>query len=75
MNIGVRPTVDGTKLRIEAHLFDFDGDLYGKSLRTDLVARLRGEQKFDGLEALKQQIALDVETAKAALAARSGSAS
>jgi riboflavin kinase/FMN adenylyltransferase len=75
MNIGVRPTVDGTKLRIEAHLFDFDGDLYGQALRTDLVARIRGEQKFDGLEALKHQIALDVEAAKGALAAPSGSAS
>jgi riboflavin kinase/FMN adenylyltransferase len=70
MNIGVRPTVGGTALRIEAHLFDFDGDLYGQSLRTDLVARLRGEQKFDGLEALKAQIANDVEAARAALGLR-----
>jgi riboflavin kinase / FMN adenylyltransferase len=67
MNIGVRPTVDGTKLRIEAHLFDFDGDLYGQSLRTELVARIRGEQKFDGLDALKAQIAKDVQSAKEAL--------
>jgi riboflavin kinase / FMN adenylyltransferase len=67
MNIGVRPTVGGTALRIEAHLFDFDGDLYGKTLRTDLVARIRGEQKFDGLDALKTQIAADVLAAKAAL--------
>jgi riboflavin kinase / FMN adenylyltransferase len=67
MNIGVRPTVGGKVLRIEAHLFDFDGDLYGQPLRTDLVARIRGEQKFDGLDALKAQIAIDIEAAKSAL--------
>jgi riboflavin kinase/FMN adenylyltransferase len=67
MNIGVRPTVGGKALRIEAHLFDFDGDLYGQPLRTDLVARIRGEQKFDGLDALKAQIAIDIEAAKSAL--------
>ena len=75
MNIGVRPTVDGTKLRIEAHLFDFDADIYGQSLRTDLVARIRGEQKFDGLDALKAQIAKDVQAAKEALERQSGSES
>jgi len=67
MNIGVRPTVDGTSLRIEAHLFDFDGDLYGETLRVDLVARLRGEQKFAGLDELKAQIAKDAEAARKAL--------
>lgn len=64
MNLGVRPTVGGATLRIEAHLFDFAGDLYGKPLRVDLIARLRGEQKFAGLDALKAQIAKDVELAK-----------
>ena len=75
MNIGVRPTVDGTKLRVEAHLFDFDGDLYGQTMRTELVARIRGEQKFDGLDALKAQIAKDAEAAREVLARQSGSAS
>jgi riboflavin kinase/FMN adenylyltransferase len=75
MNIGVRPTVDGTKLRVEAHLFDFDGDLYGQPMRVELVARIRGEQKFDGLDALKAQIAKDAAAAREALARQSGSAS
>jgi len=66
-NIGVRPTVGGTKLRIETHLFDFDGDLYGTPMRIDLVARLRGEQKFAGLDELKAQIAKDVAAARAVL--------
>ena len=67
MNIGVRPTVDGLSLRIEAHLFDFDADLYGERLRVDLVARLRGEQKFAGIDELKAQIAKDAEAARKAL--------
>lgn len=64
MNVGVRPTVDGMALRIEAHLFDFDGDLYGKRLKIVLVARLRGEQKFAGIEELRAQIAKDAEAAR-----------
>jgi riboflavin kinase/FMN adenylyltransferase len=68
MNIGMRPTVDGSRLRIEAHVFDFDGDLYGRDLRVDLVARLRGEQRFESLEALKAQIAADAAAARAILA-------
>lgn len=67
MNVGVRPTVDGLSLRIEAHLFDFDADLYGATLRVDLVARLRGEQKFSGVGELKAQIAKDAEAARKAL--------
>ena len=67
MNIGVRPTVGGTVLRVEAHLFDFAGDLYGQTLRAELVARIRGEQKFDGLDALKTQIAKDIDAARAVL--------
>jgi len=64
MNVGVRPTVDGRALRIEVHLFDLDQDLYGERLRVDLVARLRGEQKFAGVEELRAQIAKDAETAR-----------
>ncbi len=67
MNIGLRPTVDGMSLRVEAHLFDFAADLYGESLRVDLVSRLRGEQKFAGLSELKAQIAKDAEAARKAL--------
>lgn len=67
MNVGKRPTVDGISLRVEAHLLDFDGDLYGETLAVDLVARLRGEQKFSGLDELKAQIAKDAEGARKAL--------
>lgn len=59
-NIGVRPTVDGQDLRVESHLLDFDGDLYGQTLCLEFVERIRGEKKFDGLDALKGQIAVDV---------------
>jgi riboflavin kinase/FMN adenylyltransferase len=49
-------------------LLDFSGDLYGKLLRVGFVARLRAEQKFDGIDALKAQIARDVDAGRAALA-------
>jgi riboflavin kinase / FMN adenylyltransferase len=68
-NLGWRPTVGGKDLRLEAHLFDFDGDLYGKHLRVALIERLRAEQRFDGLDALKAQIAADCQKARAILAA------
>jgi riboflavin kinase/FMN adenylyltransferase len=50
-------------------LFDFSGDLYGKHMAVELVAYLRPEAKFDSLEALKDQITLDMKAARAALAA------
>src|SRR5262249_1713595 len=68
MNLGVRPTVDGTKFRIEVHLFDFDGDLYGKPMRVHLVARIRDEKKFCSLDELKAQIALDAAAAQELMA-------
>ena len=61
MNIGVRPTVQGKKETIEVHLFDFHEDIYGKRLQVSLHYRLRGEQKFEGLEALKEQLKKDQE--------------
>ena len=73
MNIGVRPTVkgaDGGRRTQEVHLFDFAGDLYGRTLRVHLVARLRDEMKLDGLPALKAQIAKDSAEAKKRLAHR-----
>lgn len=68
MNIGVRPTVDGTSRRIEVHLFDFEGDLYGQKMRVDVVERIRGERRFAGLDELKSQIALDADAARKILA-------
>lgn len=67
-NIGVRPTFDKKDAMLEAHLFDFDGDLYGRHLRIALVDFLRPERKFDGLDALRAQIAEDGRTARAILA-------
>jgi riboflavin kinase/FMN adenylyltransferase len=59
MNIGTRPTVNGTKRTIEVNIFDFDETIYGKKLTISLHKRLREEQKFNGLEALKAQLAKD----------------
>ena len=68
-NIGVRPTIDdGEAISVECHLFDFEGDLYGRDVRIDIVGRLRGEQRFDGLDALKAQIDADCAAARDLLA-------
>ena len=69
-NIGVRPTVreGAPRPSVEVHLFDFDADLYGARLRVHVVDRLRPEQKFAGIEALKAQIARDADDARARLA-------
>ena len=67
-NLGRRPTVAGSVERLEVHLFDFAGDLYGRHLRVRLIEFLRPEKKFDGLEALRAQIARDCAAARALLA-------
>lgn len=59
LNIGYRPTVDGKHQTIEAHLFDFDGDLYGKSLEIEFLYFLRDEQKFDSVDDLILQLKKD----------------
>ena len=71
-NLGRRPTVGGTRVQLEVHLFDFDGDLYGRHLRVALIDFLRPERKFDGLDALKAQIAVDGAEARLRLAAYQG---
>jgi riboflavin kinase / FMN adenylyltransferase len=63
MNIGIRPTVDGTKRVIEVNIFDFDEDIYGDTLKVTLKKNLRLEVKFAGLEELKAQLAKDKEHA------------
>jgi len=64
-NVGRRPTVNaGPEVRLEAHLFDFDADLYGQDISVALQVFLRGEQKFAGLDALRAQIALDAAAAR-----------
>lgn len=76
VNIGVRPTFKNPELRqgspepvltVEAHLLDFNGDLYGKELRVEFFKHLRDERKFDGLDALKEQIAQDCLAARNSL--------
>lgn len=59
MNIGVRPTVNGTLQTVEVHLFDFDANLYGDTLTVFVSDKLRDEQKFSGLDALKEQLRQD----------------
>ena len=67
-NIGARPTVDRSgRTTTETHLFGFDRDLYGATLRVGFVQRLRDEKKFDGIEALKAQIAEDCAAARTIL--------
>jgi riboflavin kinase/FMN adenylyltransferase len=61
LNIGVRPTVDGTIRTIEAHLFDFNQEIYGEDLQLELLHYLRSEQKFDGIDMLVRQINVDKE--------------
>jgi riboflavin kinase/FMN adenylyltransferase len=72
LNIGIRPTFGGRRRTIEAHVLDFDGDLYRRWAIVDFVARLRGEQAFAGPDALRAQIAADVAHARGVLAADGG---
>ncbi len=61
LNIGVRPTVTaGLQLRVEAHLLDFNGDLYGMELELEIGTSLRAEQKFASQDELREQIARDI---------------
>jgi riboflavin kinase/FMN adenylyltransferase len=69
-SLGLRPTVDSSgRAKLEVHLFDFAGDLYGQHLRIDFLHKLRDEEKYQNLDALKAQIARDCEEARALLAA------
>jgi riboflavin kinase/FMN adenylyltransferase len=67
-NLGLRPMWRLAEPLLEVWLFDFDGDLYGRTIETELVAFLRPEMTFDGLDALKLQIAADADAARQALA-------
>ena len=67
VNVGVRPTVDGTVERVEAHILDWDGDLYGRTLGVDLIERIRDERRFDSLDELVGQIARDIDRVRCIL--------
>ncbi|MDO5639362.1 MAG: bifunctional riboflavin kinase/FAD synthetase [Neisseria sp.] len=64
-SFGFNPTVSATRRqKLEVHLFDFDGDLYGQRIRVRFLHKLRDEEKFDGIDALKQQIWVDMDAAR-----------
>src|SRR3712207_6822713 len=63
-NVGINPTFGGQELRVEAHLLDFDGDLYGVEAQVDFHHRLRDEEKFDSVDALVAQIDKDAAEAR-----------
>ena len=64
VNEGVRPTFGENELAVEAHVIDFSGDLYNERLVLTFLRRLREERKFPSVDALRQQIALDVAAAR-----------
>ncbi len=68
MNIGIRPTFDGTQQTLEVHLFDFDEDIYGKEVQVRFFDRIRDEKKFSGKEELVEQLEDDQQKAKQLLA-------
>ena len=63
-NFGERPTVDGKRLLLEAHLFEFNQDIYGKELTVEFLAFIRGEIKFDNFDLLTKQIQKDIQLVK-----------
>ena len=68
-NVGYRPTFrDGRDLIAEAHVLDFSGDLYGREVDLTFEGRIRGERRFETVDALRKQIARDVEVARKRLA-------
>jgi len=69
-SLGTRPTVHGIEPLLEAHLFDYTGDLYGRRLSVEFVAKLRDEQRFPSLAALTEQMHRDAARAREILAAR-----
>ncbi len=74
VNVGYRPTFTGhdAGLLVEVHLLDFDQDIYGTIMQVDFVKFLRAEQKFDGIDSLRQQITADCESAREVISAGLG---
>jgi riboflavin kinase/FMN adenylyltransferase len=68
VNVGYRPTFGEEQYWIETYVFDFDGDLYDRELSVEFLRRIRSEMKFGGVEALKRQVAVDMETSRRLLA-------
>lgn len=66
-SLGTRPTVDGTEMRLEVHIFDFDEDVYGRHIRVEFAHRLRTEKRFDNVELMTEQLHRDGRTARRVL--------
>jgi riboflavin kinase/FMN adenylyltransferase len=66
-SLGTRPTVGGTEVLLEVHVFDFSGDLYGRLIEVEFIAKLRDEIKFDTLSALTEQMNIDAAQARGLL--------
>lgn len=64
-NVGINPTFEEARPSVETYILDFEGDLYGREVRVEMLHRLRGEMKFDGLDALTAAIGADVEATRA----------
>jgi riboflavin kinase/FMN adenylyltransferase len=72
-SLGTRPTVDGKEVLLEVHIFDYHGELYGKEIEVEFVAKLRDEIKFESLDDLVVQMKVDAEQAREVLSkVRSG---
>lgn len=69
-NVGIRPTVGGTRTLLEVHLFDFDQNIYGRYVSVDFVHKIRDERRFDSFDELKRQIHQDADAARAFFATR-----
>lgn len=69
-NLGRRPTVGGTRLQLEVHLFDFDRQIYGRNVHVNFLRRIRDERTFESFDALRRQIDADAAQARAFFAAR-----
>lgn len=63
INVGNNPTFNAEKITVESHILNFNGDIYGNTIKVEFVKRLRGDIKFDGVEALVKQIRADIERA------------
>ncbi|SEO57743.1 riboflavin kinase [Trujillonella endophytica] len=64
LSVGTNPTFDGTELRVEAHLLDFDGDLYGRQMSVQVLEHLRGTRRFDSVAELVREITADVDATR-----------
>ena len=67
-SLGTRPTVGGTEMRLEVHIFDFDELIYGRHIRVEFIERLRDEQRFESVEMMIEQLDRDASKAREVLA-------